>query len=789
LYCQHMIRKDRLTNIRSAVLLLALFVPWEQFLHARPGSPGALWESLRETLPKRVLAVANNIHLLHKSAEDAKKDAQLWASRSEGDQGPEFEGAEERYTPGEAWGPTEADQQSTLHDALYELHSGDSIAQGSHGLGMLLQALNNARDSMLGQDDSSRAEKTLHQTQITMPKANLKATKAAQTRLHKERLMAIEGDEECVDSVSAGANTGFGDDNLSGYQQAVPARVWVDVAPTDSFTRAGETIGKQRTLNQKQMVAMGIICKALDDEESGGGQQLLQYIGGGGGTGKSWLIDTLKEVLAAKGVANQIVVTATSGSAAAGIGGNTIHSATGIQWKDNDGSLEQGYEPPNLERSKQRWRRRKVLVIDEASMLGLNTLYTIDKALKKLRGFPEEPFGGIPVVILTGDFLQFGPVNQPSLLADVERLTAAQVEKRRGEKNLQQRWERAQAKELWQRFTSVVLLDEQKRAQGDPYLLGFLERLRAGTQTPEDAARLQARYDPVAKIDLSGGRRAIIPLNKHRWDLTLHSALAYGEETGHKVSLYLSQHTWKDRTPTEDERRAAMMLGDEGKVPVPGMFPYVEGMPVIVNKNEYMGLKIANGAEFTAAGIVHPPGQREHIINDRLSIFLSPPSGIILRSKATEDLVFAGIPEGTLLLPTINTPLLDKHAKVLCPHLSAQQGFKIGVTRTGLPCTPGMALTDYKAQGRTLGKVLLGLYGRKQARNGQGLERCDAVSMYVQLSRVRHFEDIRLIAPLNAAHFLEARMPIELTHGINRLEAIDKRTVHRYRAAYDTKRV
>lgn len=41
-----------------------------------------------------------------------------------------------------------------------------------------------------------------------------------------------------------------------------------------------------------------------------------------------------------------------------------------------------------------------------------------------------------------------------------------------------------------------MMLEEQKRAQGDAYLLGLLERLRESKQTIEDAARLQSRYDP-----------------------------------------------------------------------------------------------------------------------------------------------------------------------------------------------------------------------------------------------------------------------------------------------------
>ena len=47
-----------------------------------------------------------------------------------------------------------------------------------------------------------------------------------------------------------------------------------------------------------------------------------------------------------------------------------------------------------------------------------------------------------------------------------------------------------QAKRLWEKFDKVIVLEEQKRAQGDPYLLGLLERIRNGEQTQEDMDEL-----------------------------------------------------------------------------------------------------------------------------------------------------------------------------------------------------------------------------------------------------------------------------------------------------------
>src|SRR6267378_1357774 len=76
------------------------------------------------------------------------------------------------------------------------------------------------------------------------------------------------------------------------------------------------------------------------------------------------------------------------------------------------------------------------------------------------------------------------------------------------------------------------------------------------------------------------------------------------------------------------------------------------------------------------------------------------------------------------MLGTESVPLLkEKHGKLICPDLYHKPGFQMGVSRRGLPCVPGFVLTDYKSQSRTMGRVLLGLYGRS------GDDKCDIIGM------------------------------------------------------------
>jgi hypothetical protein len=61
----------------------------------------------------------------------------------------------------------------------------------------------------------------------------------------------------------------------------------------------------------------------------------------------------------------------------------------------------------------------------------LDTLYEIDQKLRHLRGFQDREFGGLPIVIFSGDFLQFGPIQQKGLPSDIEQKDARNKNNRR----------------------------------------------------------------------------------------------------------------------------------------------------------------------------------------------------------------------------------------------------------------------------------------------------------------------------------------------------------------------
>ena len=139
---------------------------------------------------------------------------------------------------------------------------------------------------------------------------------------------------------------------------------------------------------------------------------------------------------------------------------------------------------------------------------GALTFYQVDQKLRHLRGFLDRDFGGMPVVIFTGDFLQFGPIQQKGLLTDMEQITEEHVRNRPNDRKLQKHWRQLMAKRLWEKFNNVVILEEQKRAAKYPFLQGLLERIRNGQQTQEDMDKLNATcYDPRTPVDDLGPER------------------------------------------------------------------------------------------------------------------------------------------------------------------------------------------------------------------------------------------------------------------------------------------
>ncbi|KAM4064129.1 PIF1-like helicase [Hirsutella rhossiliensis] len=609
---------------RAAVQHLALFVPWESFLDEERGDINCIWGRQRAALAPRISCFVDNVQLLRRSAEDAKRDARQWAASS-GDGDPTAVRPDEDGTgevgvePGSGYQADSAGSTNRLIDVVRSSIGPNQITAGSPELTAMMQELSRFQQSALSSSSEVQAtilpERGPRRINIPgrafsgatiPPQSEVRAIKSQQIRASREREKMIRGIQSLSTAPVTGRRaavrgvlTGFGDDDV----QMTAAELEEGVAGAS----AGMEIRNVR--------------------------QLCQFVGGEGGTGKSRVIEALVELFASKDQSNRLMITATSGTAAARINGITIHSACGFSKdlaaaanaaKDLDGVRL----PKQAERfvdgqSRMDWQEKDVLVIDEVSMLGARTLHAVNEQLCRLRGSHQD-FGGIPIVLFCGDFHQFRPVQERSILLpstavswDVDSSFKAET-----------RHQHDKAHALWKRFTTTVMLDEQVRAAGDPELQRLLRRIRLGVQDRSDLDLLNSRcYREGRRIPWETCITVVTPLNRNRWNLNMEASLAFRAQQRSVMRIFISDHTWKEALPTEEEAIMMLNQGDDSAIPVPAVFMFVPGMPVVVNHNTHQGLKLVNGAGYTALEVVLDKSYPGHRITADTTVHFGPPAG------------------------------------------------------------------------------------------------------------------------------------------------------------------
>ena len=223
------------------------------------------------------------------------------------------------------------------------------------------------------------------------------------------------------------------------------------------------------------------------------------------------------------------------------------------------------------------------------------------------------------------------------------------------------------------------MLNEQVRAAGDPQLQRLLTRIRQGVTDQTDVDLLNRTcYREGRRIPWESGITVVTLLNRNRWTLNIEATLSFQKQHQAQLRIFVSEHKWKGGQPTEEEALMVLSYGDDSSVPVPAIFMFVPGMPVVVNWNTYQGLKLVNGSDYKALDVIIDEAYPGHRISADTILHFGPPAGIILAADSTKDFDFVGMPPGTILL----TPL---SSKIECARRRAWQ--EHDVTRRGLPCT------------------------------------------------------------------------------------------------------
>ncbi|KAL8326728.1 hypothetical protein RB597_003174 [Gaeumannomyces tritici] len=671
--------------------------------------------------------------------------------------------------------------------------AGKQVTASSSEISEMVRQLYRFQQAALGSLDELRATAVVETAPRTgLPgQEQLKSIKSQQRSVSRERERMIQGIQSRADHHTTGhaaavysVLNGFGEQDVQVTEAdserlagAAGPSTRIQFGAATSFAEAGRRLAESLTLNGRQSIAVQLVCRQLDrirlDER--GTSQLCLFIGGEGGTGKSRVIEAVAALFASKGIGHRLLVTATSGTAAARIEGVTIHSACGFSKdgirggpnKTEDGTRRSSGADLRVDgQIRMDWQEKYLLIIDEVSMLGARTLYAVNEQLCRLRGCAED-FGGIPIVLFCGDFRQFRPVQERSILLPSEAIPWDDDKSFRTE----QRRQHDRAHALWNRFTTVVVLTEQVRAAGDPTLRRLLTRVRQGVQDRSDVDLLNSRcYREARRIPWESGITVVTPLNRNRWNLNVEAVLSFQRQRQAPLRIFLSEHKWKGGRPTEEEALMMLSHGDDSAIPVPAVLMFVPGMPIVVNQNTHQGLKLVNGAGYTGLEVIIDRAYPGHRVDGDVILHFGPPAGILLASETTSGFHFAGMPPGTILLTPVST-------KIECQRKRPWQ--QNDVVRRGLPCAAAFACTDYKVQGRTLSRVALELRGtRTTVVNSEAVpSQCDPYSLYVQLSRCPSPDGIMLLSRARERDIVGNTVPEVMTAAEKRLEQLSEATI------------
>ncbi len=192
------------------------------------------------------------------------------------------------------------------------------------------------------------------------------------------------------------------------------------------------------------------------------------FLTGAAGSGKTYLLNQYIRHLKDNNV--NVAVTASTGIAATHLQGSTIHSWSGIGVRNGltDEDLEKILKSDHIKRN---YRKTKVLIIDEISMLHKFQLDMVDTIARHIL-VSARPFGGIQVV-LCGDFFQLPPVAN-SYMPEEKQFAFEGDAWKNGDFH-------------------VCYLEEQHRQNNDP-LLTILNDIRSGTAGEHTKVPLRTRY-------------------------------------------------------------------------------------------------------------------------------------------------------------------------------------------------------------------------------------------------------------------------------------------------------
>jgi hypothetical protein len=317
------------------------------------------------------------------------------------------------------------------------------------------------------------------------------------------------------------------------------------------------------SLNTEQSRVLKIICNHAAGHRLPDDAQLLMGVFGAGGTGKSTLIEAIQVWFRRNGREKELIVTATTGSAAVKVKGRTVHAAASIPIERSDGKKLGGLNKQQVEA----WELRRYMIIDEVSMLDCQVMDYLHKQLSIAKANPEVAFGGVNIIFF-GDFLQLPAVLNPDLYVDNKDYPLGH--------------------QLWRSLNAVVILTQQMRQAGDPEYAALLSRLRVREPTDEDIETLNDRIG----AELPNMESVAVTVRRHalRQVINMRKMRELESKSDTRITYCIGNLAKRHNMSAHEAYQ--IQFGEHGS-PVDAILPLLPGVPLMITKNinQTLGMK------------------------------------------------------------------------------------------------------------------------------------------------------------------------------------------------------
>jgi len=585
-------------------------------------------------------------------------------------------------------------------------------------------------------------------------------------------------------------------------------------AGTDEEVRRAQTSQKVREqlvkdikmMNEKQELALRLVASSLQKST-----QLKLIVTGAGGTGKSFLISTIvKYANYYFGSPKSTLLMAPTGVAAFNIGGTTIHKALKLRANgDNSNSSIDKVSQSSISRLENEIGEVKLIIIDEVSMVGAQTLNIINSKLNlthnqtKTNSNEIGYFGGVHVILL-GDIFQLSPVGQTSLYnpfgdsepaveSDPKVLASSNNHTGSLNSNLNQPQKSSDMKMgqlIWNSFKRVIILDQQQRQQ-DSNFAATLNRLRVGEPEVNDLTLINTRVvndveelqSQVQNMSLNNSKAitvwacALKEKVKEINERCLNSLKQSGQAT---ISVF-AQHSQTDGTKCrlkKSTRKKLLNFWCDDIVKSSALnksAPILKlsvGSRVVLLKNLSISLGLVNGA----LGIVYAfafPNPKKSKHNDPHPLANLGP--IVLQGDADTVGSMQEQPQLPIVLVKFDRQFYKESSCIegsegVVPITAFDEYIEFEgkrYCRRQIPLALAWATTIHKIQGLTLPSVIVDC----TRFFGAGME-------YVALSRVKELQHLSLTAPLQVGNFKKANQTrAKLKAEMERLTKLSELTI------------